>query len=782
MSKTFIDKLLDKSWSRPLLFISLVLAAIAGVGLSKLGLATDYKIFFDDDSRDLAVLEQMEAEYTASDNVFIMVKAPEDIYTPTSLSLLHGLTETLWTLPHVSRVNSLTNYPYSSAIEDDIVIDNFIYEPTQITPEFARWIAQIAPKEKNLFGSLINDDPSYAGINITVQLPGLSPQEEILAVSNTVDTLLESWRADYPDYRFYATGVVAMNSAFIKAAKKDFITLIPLMIVVILVMSAIILGSFKASLSILVLMLLTFAGALGSAGWLGIQLSAPSISAPIIMFTVIVASTIHIINAVKRGLIQGLAQHQAVTTAYQQHGRPILVSHLTTIAGFLAMNVSDSPPFRDLGNIVALGVAFSLLLCFFVLPTLLLTLRFNKHSGKVAGVMARVTALAKWVILYQARIRRWMVPAAILFAATGLLNQPNDDLVKYFSKDVPFRTETETIDRQFSAIYNIGYAFDSGKDNGVFEPRFLRFIEQFTAWLSQQPEVTVTDSPLFRIKDLNQLLNGDLPEYYAIPATAELAAQYFLLYEMSLPFGQDITHQLTFNKSALKLTARLTNMSSVEVINFEQRAAEWLDIHAPAFVHYQYSSPALIFAHIGQSNVISLLEGAFIAFIVITLTMTSLFRSAYIGALTLLPNLLPIGAAFGCWYWLNGQISMGLAGVTAMAIGIIVDDTVHFLHQYINGLKRGLTPEQSITHTFETTMSAIVISSLLLVIGFLLLASSSFEKNAQMGLLTGLTILLALIFDLLVLPAIVLKYLRQLPMKKRISKTETTRSITHSNT
>lgn len=758
-----ISKLFDNTWARVLCVASLVLVIVSGAGLTKLGLATDYKIFFDEDSTDLAVLEKMEEEYSASDNIYVMLKAPTSVYTPESLSLLHQLTEQLWTLPYVSRVDSLTNYPYSRAEGDDIVIDNFIYEAEQITPMFAEWLAKTAPNERDLWGALINANPQYAGTNITVQLPGIAPQQEILEVSNAIDSLVNSLRQSHPNHQFFTTGIVSMNSAFIKAAKKDFITLIPLMMVIILAMSAVILGSFKASLSILALMLLTFIGALGAAGWSGIQLSAPSITAPIIMFTVIVASAIHIINAVKRGIIIGETQRQAVISAYQTHGKPIIVSHVTTIAGFLAMNFSDSPPFRDLGNIVALGVAFSLLLCFTVLPSILMRLSINSRSGSVTGIMKTVTGLAHWVIAHQVSVRRWMVPSALLLAMTSFLNQPNDDLVKYFSKDVPFRADTETIDEQFSAIYNIGYAFNSNTPNGVFQPDFLAFIEQFDSWLQQQPEVRVTDSLLSRIKDLNQLLNGDQPSYYTIPETAELAAQYFLLYEMSLPFGQDITHQLTFDKSALKLTARLHNMSSVEVIAFEQRVETWLSKHAPSTIEYQYSSPALIFAHIGQSNVISLLEGALLAFIVITITMTSLFRSAYIGALTLIPNLLPIGAAFGCWYVLNGQISMGLAGVTAMAIGIIVDDTVHFLHQYTHVLKQGLTPEQSIIKTFETTMSAIVISSLLLVIGFMLLATSSFEKNAQMGLLTGLTIVLALLFDLLVLPAIVLKYLRRLP-------------------
>jgi predicted RND superfamily exporter protein len=291
----------------------------------------------------------------------------------------------------------------------------------------------------------------------------------------------------------------------------------------------------------------------------------------------------------------------------------------------------------------------------------------------------------------------------------------------------------------------------------------MQFVDEFETWLLQQPEVVTTSSPLHRIKDLNRLMNGDKEAFYRLPGDATAAAQQFLLYEMSLPFGRDVTHQVSFDKSSVKLGARLQNLSSVGLIAFEERAESWLRQHRPETIAVYHSSPAVIFSHIGQSNIVSLLEGASLAFLVISLTLMLVFRSSYIGLLSLVPNLLPVVAAFGFWYAVNGQISMGLAGVSAMAIGIIVDDTVHFLYQYVDGLKRGLTPEDSVRETFGKTMGGILISSLLLVIGFLLLSTSAFEKNAQMGMLTSITIVLALIFDLILLPALALTCMRRMP-------------------
>lgn len=747
----------------PAIVFCVVLIAISGYGVTKLSLATDYKIFFDRENKDLMSLEKIEEMFTKIDNLFIMVAPPNDVYSTNTLTVIHEMTEAIWKMPNVSRVDSLTNFPYSHAVNDEIVIDNFIYESDQITPELSRWIAQVAPQEKDLIGSLVSLDSRYVGINITTSMPGVKPKEETLETAVAVSKLVSEFQEVHPDYQFFTTGTVAMNAEFVKAAKQDFLTLVPLMIALVLIGSALILGSISAAVAILAVLLLSLVGALGAAGWLGIQLSAPSISAPIIMFTVIVASSIHLISGVKRGLLNGKNKFDAVVEAYQHHTKPIVVSLVTTIVGFLSMNLSDSPPFRDLGNIVALGVIFALLMCFLVLPKLLMSLNISIKGRSFNSVIRSINGLAGWVINHQKLIRLGLIPLALTLAILGLFNTPNDDLIKYFNKDVPFRAESEEIDRHFSAIYNIGYSFDSQVENGVFEPEYLAFIERFQSWLENQSEVKFVDSALHRIKHLNRLIHDGDDSFYAIPESKELTAQYFLLYEMSLPFGQDVAHQITFDKRAMKVTARLSNMSSLEMTAFEQKTQAWLANNMNDNLEYMHSSPALIFSKISQANVVSLLEGAFMAFMMISITLAFIFRSAFIGLLTLLPNLLPIGIAFGCWYLLNGQISMGLAGVSAMAIGIIVDDTVHFLHQYINGIKQGNDPEASIRRTFERTMTAIFISSILLMVGFILLTTSSFEKNAQMGMLTGTTILLALFFDLVVLPAIALKFLRRVP-------------------
>ncbi|MFC6635708.1 efflux RND transporter permease subunit [Microbulbifer taiwanensis] len=758
------DWIIRSGASRWLLALVLLLTLASAAGLTRMGLASDYRVFFDDDDRDLQRLEQMLDTYSTTDNVFIMIEPGDGrIYNPRTLGLVHELTRALWRAPHVSRVDSLTNFPYSSADGDDILIEEFVYELDELTQQRIALIETAASGERDLVGNLLSADGRYTAINATIRLPGIDHKAEVLAVTGAVDGLIRSFEADYPDHRFSVTGVVEMNGAFFQAAKKDFVTLIPLMILFVLISAGLILRSPAAGGAIMVVVVLALLGSLGLAGWLGIQLSAPSVSAPIIMFTVIVASAIHILSYIQRQIRSGVSREEAVLQSYRRNLKPIAVSHITTIIGFLAMNFSDSPPFRDLGNIVALGVLFSLLLSLTVLPQLLLRIRFSSRATGANRLLDRMAPLSDWVIARRRPILWLMLPLSLGLAALSPQNQLDDDLIRYFDESQPFRADAERIDRHFSGIYTIDYSLSVPEQNGMFQPAFLQFLEQFEAWLRQQPEVFTTASPLHRIKDLNRLMNGGDQAFYHLPGDATTAAQQFLLYEMSLPFGRDVTHQVSFDKSSVKLTARLKNLSSVGLIAFEERVEDWLRQHRPQAIGIYHSSPAVIFSHIGQSNIVSLLEGASLAFVVISLTLMLVFRSPYIGLLSLIPNMLPVAAAFGFWYLVNGQISMGLAGVSAMAIGIIVDDTVHFLYQYVDGLKRGLSPEDSVRETFGKTMGGILISSLLLVVGFLLLSTSAFEKNAQMGMLTGMSIVLALIFDLILLPALVLTFMRRAP-------------------
>jgi predicted RND superfamily exporter protein len=252
-------------------------------------------------------------------------------------------------------------------------------------------------------------------------------------------------------------------------------------------------------------------------------------------------------------------------------------------------------------------------------------------------------------------------------------------------------------------------------------------------------------------------MHSDDPAFYSLPSDRELSAQYLLLYEMSLPYGLDLNNQLNVDKSATRVIATFENLTSTQQIEIESRIYNWFAENAPQ-VEVEIASPNLMFAHIGQRNIKSMLLGTTVALILISLILGFALKSLKFGLISLIPNIAPAAMGFGVWYFIDGQIGLALSVVAGMTLGIIVDDTVHFLSKYLHARRdRNKDPKAAVEYAFASVGKALWITTFVLVAGFMVLAQSSFKLNADMGLLTAITILIALIVDFLFLPALLMK-------------------------
>ena len=252
-------------------------------------------------------------------------------------------------------------------------------------------------------------------------------------------------------------------------------------------------------------------------------------------------------------------------------------------------------------------------------------------------------------------------------------------------------------------------------------------------------------------------MHADDPAYYKLPDSRELTAQYLLLYEMSLPYGLDLNNQLNVDKSSTRIIATIKNLTSNEQVNFEKRSYQWFKDNAPQY-NIQIASPSLMFSHIGQRNIESMLIGISFALILISALLGIALRSVRYGLISLLPNLAPAAMGFGVWYFIDGQVGLALSVVAGMTLGIVVDDTVHFLSKYRHArVDKGKNTEEAVRYAFASVGRALWITTLVLFAGFMVLAQSSFKINADMGLLTAITILIALVIDFLFLPPLLMQ-------------------------
>ena len=251
-------------------------------------------------------------------------------------------------------------------------------------------------------------------------------------------------------------------------------------------------------------------------------------------------------------------------------------------------------------------------------------------------------------------------------------------------------------------------------------------------------------------------MHGDDPAWYILPDQKELAAQYLLLYELSLPQGLDVNNQLNVKKSSTRIVVTFQNLMSSQSIEMEQRILTYFEKQNVAY-GIVLASPSLMFAHIGQSNIVSMLMGSSLALIFISILLGFALKSVKFGLISLLPNLTPAAVGFGMWGLFVGEVGLGLSVVMGVTLGIIVDDTVHFLSKYVRARReKNLSSEDAVRYSFSSVGKALWITTMVLVAGFGVMATSTFKVNAEMGLLTAITILIALIIDFFFLPPLLM--------------------------
>ncbi len=756
MSAAYSRWVVQNRWL--VLIVMLVLAVAAAAGIKRLSMTTDYRVFFSADNPQLAAFEKLQNTYTKNDNVLV-VMAPKngDVFTGSTLDAVREYTTMAWQTPHSIRVDSVSNFQHTRGVDDDLIVKDLVPDG-ELDPAQRAEIRRVAVAEPLLLHRLISTAGDVTAVNLTIHAPEKDPRKEIPEVVAHVRADVEKLRAKYPDIAFHLTGTVMMNNAFPEAQKTDMRTLVPIMFCVVLVLMYLLLRHAAGVFTTLLVIALAIASGLGLWGWISGRLTPPTASVPTIILTLAVADCIHILGSYLHKLRQdGVSRAEAMTEALRVNLQPVFLTSFTTAVGFLSMNFSDSPPFRDLGNMVALGVMLAFVFAVTVLPALVVILPGRVRKQAAFGEAA-ISRLGGWVTHNANKILVGSAVVAVVLVAGIPRNELNDAFVEYFGKATQFRQDTDFATERLTGIYTVDYSLSAGRPEGVADPAYLKTLDAFAEWFRSQPEVVHVNSFADIMKRLNMNLHGDDRSYYRIPENRELAAQYLLLYEMSLPFGLDLNNQLNIEKSSVRFTVTAKNITTNELRALEARGRDWLTKNAPPAMLSEGASPAIMFAHIGERTMKSMWSGNALGMVAITITLMLAFRSFGYGLVSMIPNVLPVLLAFGVWGYSVGQVGLSLSIVFGMTLGIVVDDTIHFMSKYLRARReQGLSPEAAIRYVFDSVGTALWVTSVVLIAGFAVLAASDFKMNSGMGTLSALTIALALAADFLLLPALVLK-------------------------
>ncbi len=740
-----------------LIAISIAITLLMASGMQHLAFNPDSRVFFSEQNPQLIALEELEQTYVKSENVYFGVRPHSgDVFQRRTLNLLLELTEASWQIPYSNRVDSITNFQHMSVFGDDLSVGDMIADLDDLSDKDLAVKKDIVLAEHALVHRVINPDASMTGININILKPGDS-LSEVPEVTEYAINLLNSFREKYPDHGFYLTGAVPFDHAFSQVSQDDSAALVPLMYVIIIVGVGLLLRSVSASVVTLVVIGFSTLVAMGFMGHMGMMITSPTAAAPVIIMTLAVADSVHILASLFREMRGGTTKHKAIIESLRVNLKPVFITSLTTAIGFLSMNTSDVPPFRELGNIVAVGVLAAFIFSIVLLPALIAVLPIRI---KAATTQRKHLSdyFADWVIDKRNPLLLGMSGLMVLIALGIFRIELNDNFIEYLDEHYPIRSDTEFIARnQVTGLDIIEYSINSGASGGISNPQYLENLDKLGAWFEQQPDVMTVVTFADTIKRLNRNMNNNDPLFHKVPDSAELAAQYLLLYEMSLPYGLDLNNRLDIDKSSTRLTVIMERTSAKKLRQLDEQARLWMRKNLPEAMFSYGTGLSVVFAHISQRNIDTMLKGISMALVLISFILIFALDSVKYGLLSLIPNLFPAILAFGLWGYLQGQVGLAVAVVAAISLGIVVDDTVHFLSNYLRAKKENkLSTKDAVRYSFNTVGSAIVITSVALVAGFSVLTLSGFYVNYSMGILTVIAISFALLIDFLFLPPLLL--------------------------
>ncbi|MEZ4239695.1 MAG: outer membrane lipoprotein-sorting protein [Myxococcota bacterium] len=741
---------------RRVILVATLLSLVLASGATRLRLSADYRMFFAPDDPRLAALDSLEETFGKSDDV-VIVLAPRsslgDVFEDGVLAAVREAADGAAALPHAVRVDALTTHIDARSTDGALDIVPLVAEDAD--PAALAALRTRALAEPLLVGSLVAADGRATGVVATLDLPRDDPAA-VTETAAAARALVGEVRAAHPELEVRLSGLAMMNDALMESSVADISWSVPLMALVIAVGMALLLRSAAATAGILGVVALSSAAALGAAGWLGYPLTPISASAPTIIVTLCLADGVHLVLGVRQARAAGRGAHEAIRASLRENLQPVVLTSVSTMVGFLALNFAKSPPFAHMANTTAVGVGVALVLSVTLLPAVLALAPGREDPGRAGSAgAASVLGSSAWdafASAITARPSAWLA-GGLLLGALGLAAattlDDDDRFVAYFAPTVPFRADTEFMVEHLAGIYVVEVAVPAGAPGAVAEPAHLQQLDRFAAWLRARPEVSHVSS----VSDLVKRLNEGLGRGYAVPDRRELAAQELLAYEMALPAGLTLADRIDPDRSATRVTAVVRDVPSSAIADLAADMERWWAAEGVA-VHAV--SPPVLFSHLSRENTLAMVRGNLASLLLISLGMVAALRSWRIGLLSMVPNLLPIALAYGVWALFVGTIGIVASVAVAVCLGIIVDDTIHFLSRYVALRREGLAPEDAVRRTLRAVGTALVLTSVLLVCGFGVLTLSTFAVNRVFGQLVILVVGLGLAADLVVLPAALL--------------------------
>ncbi len=736
---------------RPLVAVLLGLGLVVGLasGMGKLRADFTHTGFFFDDDPKLKRFEAFERRFGNDDSVIVAMHSPSGVFDLESARLLQELTDKMWKIPEIIRVDSLANFNWVHARGDDIAIEPLF--PDQLTPEILASRKQIALTHETLPNYLVSKDATVAMVFARVK-PGIEHPPNASAISRAAEALMASLQRG--DHTFYISGGPSITYEFERVTQKDIGRLIPMAILLAALFLAFLLRSVAGTLLPFVVVIGGALAAFGFAGHVGLVQTAMVTVVPSILIAVGIADTVHILvtyfDVRRRGWDRRRAAHYALT----KNLLATFLTSLTTAIGFASFLTANLKPLGIMGAMAAVGTFVAWIVAQLVVGGLLFVLPIKVKAlpaQRVVNTKRRATGLVDFIARNRIRVMVGTAIFSVVCAYVSFGIEINSDPMKYFGKDVPGRVASDFIEASTGAARILELEIDSGQDEGVKDPTFLAKVDEFQQWIQKQPDITRAVSIVDVLKQTHRSLNGDKPEFYALSTDRDTIAQELFLYTMGLPQGMDINDRISVKNDALRMTVLNKLLTSREYV----AATQAIEAKGRSLgLKVEGTGKYYLYQQTNEYVVQSFVRSLWSASLLIGLIMAFFLRSWKLGIISMIPNVVPLFAGGVLLRMIGQPLDIGTSLVASVCLGISIDDTSHVLANFAYMRKNGMAPNAALRVVLAETGPALLSTNGILITSFASFATASFVPNVYFGVMTAFVLTIALAADMLFTPAI----------------------------
>ena len=737
----------------------LIVVCLLATGLTKLTFNPDLETYFPEGHPAVIRYNEIDDMFIPTDNLIIAVHSNEGtLFNGDSLKVIEELTKKSWTIPYSVRVDSLTNYSYVKSVNDDLIVEPFIEEAEKKSIEFFEKRENLVAGEDIIYKSLISEDKKTSVVSIIVDPPGPNKEDQNTELINYILGFIEPIKESNENLDIRLLGNPYLDYISPRIVKAEMPVVMPLMLLLIFLIVFLMIRSYVAVLATFVVILMSLIATFGSIGILGSPLNQMVTTIPILIITLALADCIHLFSIYFQNRVKGISSKESMEKSLEMNIQPLFLTTISTCIGFLCLNFIEVAPLRDFGNAVAIGIGFAFIFTiFFIAP--IVSFFEVKTASKVTKQTRFSTSVGSFILKNGNKLIFSITSISFLILLCIPMNELDENPTQMYAEGfTSFSSDTLWLDEKLSVTFPVNF-LATNEEGQVSDPDFLKILDKFSVWLEEREQVNHVTSLANNMKNLNKSMHGDDPEWKKIPENADLSAQYLFFYEMSLPMGLDLNSSISQDRKSTKISATLKDMSANEFKEFNNEVLGYLQQNNLENMISEPSSFRVIFTYMVEAIVNSLLYGLFIGILLITLIIGLFFRSYLLPALSIFPNILPIGMGFGLWGLFVGDVGFMVAVGMGSTLGVIVDFTVHFLSKYELARKEfKKSVEESVIYSFETVGFALIIMTVVLALGFSVLNLVTFIPIQDFAKFSVICFIGGLIINFLFLPNLLMKF------------------------